>query len=246
MVTTRVKRWPWSPPELPAGTDWCWNYSYVEELIFSIHRVVYEAHECGRTLYCISRGLEAVAAVFHDEIELEKKIKSKLLAAEQRYTGEILDHMRWLDAAMKLFCRFGADVCGLDTTPLQKAKMRASKSPGSIYDPIAPLLNEIGAHAAAARDAAIAEARRRLPVESMVKHDPLSARARAVLQHLESLPVNTAITGPEIVEWLNEQGDLISESTLTSRVIPELKRFGVKNKRRIGYFIDRKARIDNH
>ncbi len=73
------------------------------------------------------------------------------------------------------------------------------------------------------------------------KCPPLTDRAAAVLDLLKKLPKGRALTCPAIVDALNNLCPpvLIDESTLTKDIIPPLKEYHcVKNKRRVGYYID--------
>ncbi len=45
------------------------------------------------------------------------------------------------------------------------------------------------------------------------------------------------MTGPEILDALVEQDVIIDQSTLTQKIIPELKPYGLRNKPRVGYHI---------
>lgn len=66
----------------------------------------------------------------------------------------------------------------------------------------------------------------------------LTTNAAAVYEMLCALPPHRAMLGREIVDALNaEHGTLIDESTLTRRIIPALKPYGIENKRRVGYRI---------
>lgn len=66
---------------------------------------------------------------------------------------------------------------------------------------------------------------------------PLSGNAAATYEILMALPSHCALTAPKLIDALGEQDIHISESILTTRVIPELKDWGVRNKPRIGYHI---------
>ena len=71
-------------------------------------------------------------------------------------------------------------------------------------------------------------------------NEPLSNKARAVLNLLQELPPNQALTGPKILKELDDKKIIIDQSTLTKSIIPALKPHGVKNKPRIGYYIENK------
>lgn len=82
-----------------------------------------------------------------------------------------------------------------------------------------------------------------LPKDDHPGSEPLTPSARAVLELLGELPPNAALTGPEILTALDNKKPpiLLDQSTLTSRIIPALKPHGVKNKPRVGYYLDRHA-----
>lgn len=67
---------------------------------------------------------------------------------------------------------------------------------------------------------------------------PLSEKAAAVLELLKTAPEHRGMTGPKILEALDKKNILIDQSTLTKNIIPELKPYGVKNRPRIGYYIE--------
>jgi len=72
----------------------------------------------------------------------------------------------------------------------------------------------------------------------------LSPAAAAVLEILLELPSYRGLTGPKILDALSARNPPIhiDQSTLTTRVIPELKAYGIENQRRIGYRIPNDAR----
>jgi hypothetical protein len=70
------------------------------------------------------------------------------------------------------------------------------------------------------------------------KLKPLSEKAAAVLELLKTLPEHRGMTGPKILETLDKKNIMIDQSTLTKNIIPELKPYGVKNRPRIGYYIE--------
>lgn len=73
------------------------------------------------------------------------------------------------------------------------------------------------------------------------QNKPLSKKALAVLKLLQSLDPNKALTGPEILEQLDKENIIISQSVLTKSIMPELKaKCGVRNTPRIGYYIEQK------
>ena len=76
--------------------------------------------------------------------------------------------------------------------------------------------------------------------EDTANNEPLSDKALAVLNLLRNLPPNKALTGPKILKELDDKNMIIDQSTLTKLIIPALKPHGVKNKKRIGYYIHNK------
>ncbi len=85
--------------------------------------------------------------------------------------------------------------------------------------------------------------RREKPINRRTKADkpartPLSDRARAVKDLLRALSADRGMTGRQITKALSELKPpiFLSQSSLTKDVIPELKLWGLKNRRRIGYF----------
>jgi hypothetical protein len=77
------------------------------------------------------------------------------------------------------------------------------------------------------------------PSESIQPSVILSEAAAAVLAVIRDQPRGQGITGPAICQKLEGRGRIMDESTLTTRHIPILKKhFGVKNKRRIGYYVE--------
>ncbi len=46
--------------------------------------------------------------------------------------------------------------------------------------------------------------------------------------------------GPKILKEIDDKNIIIDQSTLTKSIIPALKPHGVKNKPRIGYYIENK------
>jgi hypothetical protein len=70
-------------------------------------------------------------------------------------------------------------------------------------------------------------------------NEPLSDKALAVLKLLQNLPPNKALTGPKILKQLDTRKIFIDQSTLTKSIIPALKAHGVKNKPRLGYYIEK-------
>lgn len=74
----------------------------------------------------------------------------------------------------------------------------------------------------------------------------LSKKAAAVYDILIVLPPHRAMTGRDLVDELRKKRICIAQSTLTSRIIPELKPYGVENARRKGYRILEKKLPSRH
>lgn len=70
-------------------------------------------------------------------------------------------------------------------------------------------------------------------------NEPLSDKGLAVLDLLQNLPPNKALTGRLIIDELSKKNVFLDQSTLTKSIIPALKPHGVKNRRRIGYYIEK-------
>ena len=74
-------------------------------------------------------------------------------------------------------------------------------------------------------------------------HEPLPDKVPIAWRILMELPEHKALTAPQLLEALRECGIYFSSpETLRANLIPELKKLGVKNKRRIGYYIPQSAR----
>ncbi|MEE9212443.1 MAG: hypothetical protein V3U29_07290, partial [Phycisphaeraceae bacterium] len=69
------------------------------------------------------------------------------------------------------------------------------------------------------------------------KRPPLSERAAAVYEILTKLPEHRAMTGPQLIDALVARGIRTEQSTLTSRIVPELRPYGIENVPRKGYHI---------
>jgi hypothetical protein len=70
---------------------------------------------------------------------------------------------------------------------------------------------------------------------------PLTPDAAAVLDILKALPQHQAMTGPRILDALAKLNPpkFLDASTLTKHIMPLLKKhYGVKNKPRVGYYIE--------
>ncbi len=70
---------------------------------------------------------------------------------------------------------------------------------------------------------------------------PLSEREGWVLEVIRSAPQGTGITGPAIIADVRQRHRVVIEQgTLTKHIIPKLKKYyGVRNRRRVGYYIER-------
>jgi len=72
------------------------------------------------------------------------------------------------------------------------------------------------------------------------RRTPLGKRAAMLYEYLRSLPEHEAKTTPELLEWWSQTtGREIDEGALRD-VLEELKPYGLKNKPRVGFYIDRK------
>lgn len=71
-------------------------------------------------------------------------------------------------------------------------------------------------------------------------NEPLSDKALAVLNLLQNLPPNNALIGRLIIDELSKKNIFLDQSALTKSIIPALKPHGVKNKPRVGYYIEKK------
>jgi hypothetical protein len=68
---------------------------------------------------------------------------------------------------------------------------------------------------------------------------PLSENERRVFDLLSGLDDGEALTGAQIIDRLANDGWPVEQSTLTRHIIPTLKRWGVQNRSRVGYFVAR-------
>lgn len=82
--------------------------------------------------------------------------------------------------------------------------------------------------------------------EGVVSTEPLTHPAAKVLEILQGLKEYEGLKGDAILDALatmatkeDPHGIIIDNSTLTGRIIPELRPYGVRNKRGVGYYIDR-------
>lgn len=68
---------------------------------------------------------------------------------------------------------------------------------------------------------------------------PLTEQAGIVLEILEALPPGHAMTGPKILDTLADRDPpiFLDSGVLTGRIIPALRAYGVRNKRRVGYYL---------
>jgi hypothetical protein len=69
--------------------------------------------------------------------------------------------------------------------------------------------------------------------------EPMSETEKAVFELLTALPAGEALTGSEIISRLGAKGIPIEQSTLTRHIIPKLKEHGVRNRRNVGYYVER-------
>jgi hypothetical protein len=72
------------------------------------------------------------------------------------------------------------------------------------------------------------------PVE--VRRKPLTSAAACAYEILLALPPYRGLTGPELLAEMDRKGANIDQSTLTKRIIPQLKQLGLQNRRRVGYY----------
>lgn len=70
----------------------------------------------------------------------------------------------------------------------------------------------------------------------------LSIHASAIYKLLLSQPTHAGMTGAMILTVLSKDGIIIDPGSLTSRYLPELKPYGLENKKRIGYRIPESRR----
>ncbi|MBX3363151.1 MAG: hypothetical protein KF866_00165 [Phycisphaeraceae bacterium] len=73
----------------------------------------------------------------------------------------------------------------------------------------------------------------------------LPLRTQAVWNMLDALGEGEGLTGSQIIDKLRTKGRQINSNVLTSRIIPSLKPFCVRNNMGRGYFIDRRAVPDD-
>lgn len=72
------------------------------------------------------------------------------------------------------------------------------------------------------------------------KPEPLSQNAQIVYEILIALPPHKAMTAPEILDEVSKKHNKYwDEKELYDRVFPQLKTWGLRNKRRIGYWIEK-------
>src|SRR5882724_2933123 len=67
---------------------------------------------------------------------------------------------------------------------------------------------------------------------------PLGKNAAILYEHLLSLPEHRAMTTPEILDWFAAAPNeiILSEDAFRDEILPELQRYGIKNRPRVGYF----------
>ena len=66
---------------------------------------------------------------------------------------------------------------------------------------------------------------------------PLTKKPAAIYRILLELPEHKALTGPAIVAELLKVGIATDESTMRRHFLPRLRPYGLRNKRRVGYYI---------
>lgn len=69
---------------------------------------------------------------------------------------------------------------------------------------------------------------------------PLGEIAGLIYEKLKSLPEHKAMTLREIADWLsetNESGKAYDETTIRTKHLPQLKPYGLRHKKRIGYYL---------
>lgn len=67
---------------------------------------------------------------------------------------------------------------------------------------------------------------------------PLPDMAARVLKMLQELPPHHGLVGSDIIDRLQRQGICLEQNALTSRIIPKLRPYGVRNEPGAGYYID--------
>ena len=77
-------------------------------------------------------------------------------------------------------------------------------------------------------------------VEALANRFPLptlSKKAAVALEILRNLPPEQALTGPRLIDALSDHDDGVDtdQATLTGRIIPALRPYGVENIPRLGY-----------
>jgi len=71
------------------------------------------------------------------------------------------------------------------------------------------------------------------------KREPLTEKAKLVYEKLKGLQKHEAMTGPAILNWFSAEHDLeIDSATLRSSYLKPLKAYGLKNKPKVGYYLN--------
>ena len=77
------------------------------------------------------------------------------------------------------------------------------------------------------------------------KREPLSGNAQMVYDILIALPPHKALPAPDILDEVGKKHDKFwDEKELYHRVFPQLRQWGLKNKPRVGYWIEREKSAD--
>ena len=81
-----------------------------------------------------------------------------------------------------------------------------------------------------------------LGIAAKPDRQPLGKFSALVYEKLIELPEYKAMTGPAILDWLARKGHDVSEDRLNKEILPPLWPWGMKNKKKIGYYIPLSAR----
>ena len=69
--------------------------------------------------------------------------------------------------------------------------------------------------------------------------EPLSPKARLIYEKLLGLKQSEAMTTPEILDWLSREHQKDIDEGTFGKLLKEIKPYGLKNKPRIGYYIQK-------
>lgn len=85
------------------------------------------------------------------------------------------------------------------------------------------------------------EARLLVAAETMAERKPLlTEHERQVLDIIAAQPEGNGISGRDIIaEVRHRHNRVLEQSTLSGRIIPRLKTYGVRNRPRVGYYVNR-------